>query len=116
VRNEEQVFGVTKYHADFSSYFPELMLTERQRSLQGCIFPIHEWDVRLKEKLRTFLKKNHSRHRTYLQIARLCKHDINGRKLFQPGNFQGILVSYGWEANPLVWIIEYERCEKPKES
>jgi hypothetical protein len=46
----------------------------------------------------------------------MCKHDINGRKLFQPGNFQGILVSYGWEANPRVWIIEYERCEKPKES
>lgn len=26
------------------------------------------------------------------------------------------LGSYGWDVNPWVWVIEFERCEKPEDN
>ena len=41
--------------------------------------------------------------------------ELFGKVLWNSTIKNSDLAQYGWDANPYVWVIKFERCEKPKE-
>lgn len=51
----------------------------------------------------------------YLEKLRTVAYPKAFSKLWDSTIKKSDIDHYGWDANPLVWVIDFERCDKPKE-
>lgn len=49
-----------------------------------------------------------------IKYCDMTMEELFGRELWDKTIKKSDLDSYGWNANPWVWVIEFERCKKPK--
>lgn len=103
--------------------------------LRNDIADVTKWKPSIhmpKEAARIWLKVTHVRVERLQEITseQICRegveveypHVLNGEEkryafstLWNNTIKKSDLDRYGWDANPWVWVIEFERCEKPEE-
>lgn len=51
---------------------------------------------------------------SHIKYCDMTMGELFGRELWDKTIKKSDLDSYGWSANPWVWVVEFERCEKPE--
>lgn len=136
IRETWGYYGKHWFEADYFMYRADYQQGAKTYEFDGYICDLPKWHPSIhmpKEAARIWLKVTDVRVERLQDITeeQALKEGASNEPLLEGGekfpalyDFVNIWNStikkpdrehYGWEANPYVWLIKFERCEKPKE-